>query len=206
MDKVHQQIAPHANHQQRTESGVKGIADQLRSKDHRNACEHNKSAKEIKQVVKWMQCAENTANYLDSTTDLIKPIQKAEAWFGKANCNEVLNQFSCWQLTQGEREQAKKVATFSVNLKSISFVVTSKAEHPQAIKITCQMGGDIYLSVLTAKNGTQPHIQAELEAHDWKPRKLGEKSIKELRELLKEDELKHRVIEMQQVGLKVSSI
>jgi hypothetical protein len=32
------------------------------------------------------------------------------------------------------------------------------------------------------------------------------KSIKELKELLKEVELKHRVIEMQQEGLKVSSI
>ncbi len=198
---------------------MKGIADQLHTcvgKDHKNACnimhfyltcEHNKSAKEVKQVVKWMQCAENTANYLDSTIDLIKPIQKAEAWFGKAKCTKVLNQFSCWQLTQGEREQAKKIANFSVNLKSISFVVTSKAEHLQAIKITCQMGGGIYLSVLTAKNGTQLHIQAELEVHDLKPKKLGEKSIKELKELLlKEDELKHSVIEMQQEGLKVSSI
>ncbi len=200
------------------ESRVKGFADQLRTcvgKDHRNACnivhfyltcEHNKSAKEIKQVVKRMQCAENTANYLDSTTDLIKQIQKAEAWFGKAKCNEVLNQFSCQQLTQREKEQAKKFTDFSVNLESISFVVTSKAEHPQAIKISCQMGGGIYLSVLTAKNGTQPHIQAELEAHDLKPRKLGKKSIKELKELLKEDELKCRVVEMQHEGLKVSSI
>jgi hypothetical protein len=68
------------------------------------------------------------------------------------------------------------------------------------------MGGGIYLSVLTAEKGTQPHILAELEAHGLNPRNLEKKSSKELKELLKEDELKRRVIEMQQEGLKVSSI
>ena len=41
LDIVHRQIAPHANHQQKTESGVKGIADQSHTgvdKDHMNAC------------------------------------------------------------------------------------------------------------------------------------------------------------------------
>lgn len=68
----------------------------------------NKSAKELKPDVNWMQCAESTANYVDSTKNLIERIQNAEAQFGKAKCDEVLTQFSCWQLTQGERERAKK--------------------------------------------------------------------------------------------------
>jgi hypothetical protein len=68
------------------------------------------------------------------------------------------------------------------------------------------MGSSIYLSVLTAKNGTQPHMLAELRACGVMPRTLEKKSIKELRELLKEDKLKRRVIETQQEGLKVSSI
>ncbi len=134
---------------------MKGIADQSRTgvgEDRRNArsithyyftCEHNKSAKELKPDVYRMQCAESTANHVDSTKNLIQRIQYAEAWFGKAKCDEVLTQFSCRQLTQGERERAKKVAAFSKNLKSISFAVTSKAERPQAIEITCQMGGGI---------------------------------------------------------------
>ena len=84
--------------------------------------------------------------------------------------------------------------------------MTSKAERPQAIEITCQMGGGIYLSVLTAKNGTQRHVRAELEACGLKTEELENKSLKEMKELLKEDELKRRVIETQQEGLKVSSI
>jgi hypothetical protein len=51
-----------------------------------------------------------------------------------------------------------------------------------------------------------PHIQAKLKAHGSKPRKLEKKSIKELKELLKEDELKRWVIKTQQEGLKVISI
>jgi transposase len=51
-----------------------------------------------------------------------------------------------------------------------------------------------------------PHIQAKLKTHGSKPGKLEKKSIKELKELLKEDELKRWVIETQQEGLKVSSI
>jgi hypothetical protein len=218
LDIVHRQIAPHANHQQRTESGVKGIADQSRTgvgEDRRNARsithyyftrEHNKSAKELKLDVDRMQCAESTANYINSAKSLIERIKHAEDWFGKAKCNEVLTQFSCRQLTQGERERAKKVAAFSENLELISFAVTSKAERPQAIEITCQMGGGIYLSVLTAKNGTQRHVRAELEARGLKTEELENKSLKEMKELLKEDELKRRVIETQQEGLKVSSI
>ena len=155
-----------------------------------------------------MQCAESTANYIDSAKSLIQRIQNAEARFGKTKCDEVLNHFNCRQLTQGEREQAKKVAAFSENLESISFVVvTSKAERPQAIEITCQMGGGIYLNVLTAKNQTLPHIHAELKARGLKPKELEKKSIKELKELLEEeDELKRRVVETQQEGLKMSTI
>jgi hypothetical protein len=74
--------------------------------------------------------AKNTADYINSTKSLIKRIQNAEAWFGKDKCNKVFNQVCCWQLTQGEREQEKKVAALSENLESISFVVTLKAEHP----------------------------------------------------------------------------
>jgi hypothetical protein len=60
LDIVHQQIAPHANHQQRRESRMKAFANQLHTgmgKDCRNACniihyyftqEHNKSAKDLK--------------------------------------------------------------------------------------------------------------------------------------------------------------
>ena len=218
LDIVYRQVAPHANHQQRTESGVKSIAYQSRTgvgEDRWNArnithyyftCEHNKSAKELKPDVNRMQYAESTVNYVDSTKNLIQRIKNAEAWFGKAKCDEVLTQFSCRQLTQGERERAKKVAAFSKNLKSISFAVTSKAERPQAIEITCQMGGGIYLSVLTAKNGTLPHIHAELKARGLKPKELEKKSVKELKELLKEDELKRRVVETQQEGLKMSTI
>jgi hypothetical protein len=117
-----------------------------------------------------------------------------------------LTQFSCRQITQGERKRAKKVAAFSKNLESISFAVTSKAKRPQAIEITCPIDGGIYLSVLTVKNGTLPHIHAELKARGLKPKELEKKSVKELKELLKEDELKHRVVEMQQEGLKMSTI
>ena len=218
LDIVHQQIAPHANYQQRTESGVKGIADQSGTgagKDRRNArsiihyyitCKHNKLAKELKPDVEQMQCAENTAIYLDSTKSLIERIKNAESRFGKVKCDEVFNQFCCRQLTQGEREEEKKVAAFSENLESMHFAITSKAERQQAIEIMCQMGGSIYLSVLTAKNGTMPHIQAELKARGVKPGKLEKKSIKELKEMLREDELKRRVVETQQEGLKVGSI
>jgi hypothetical protein len=104
-----------------------------------------------------------------------------------------LTQFSCRQLTQGGKERAKKVAAFSKNLESIIFAVTSKVKCPQASEITCQMGGGIYLSVLRAKNGTLPHIHAELKARGLKPKELEKKFVKELKELLKEDELKHRV-------------
>ena len=69
-----------------------------------------------------------------------------------------------------------------------------------------QIGGGIYLSVLTAKNGTMLHIQTELRARGVKPRKLEKKSIKELKELLKEDKLKRKVVEMQQEGLEARSI
>ncbi len=84
LDIVYRQIAPHANHQQRMESGVKGIAVQSRTgvgEDCRNArnithyyftCEHNKSAKELKPYVNRMQCAESTANYVDSTKNLVQ--------------------------------------------------------------------------------------------------------------------------------------
>jgi hypothetical protein len=99
-------------------------------------------------------------------------------------CVKLFNQFRCQQLTQGEREQEKKVTAFSESLESISFVATLKAERLQAIKITCPMGSGIYLSVLTAKNGTQPHILAELRTCSVKPRMLEKKSIKELKELL----------------------
>ena len=64
----------------------------------------------------------------------------------------------------------------------------------------------INLSVLTAKNGTERHVQAELEARGLKTEELENQSLKEMKELLKEDELKRRVIETQQEGLKVSSI
>ena len=89
LDIVHRQIAPHANHQQRTESGVKGIADQSRTgvgEDRRNARsithyyftrEHNKSAKELKLDVDRMQCAESTANYINSAKSLIERIEHA---------------------------------------------------------------------------------------------------------------------------------
>jgi hypothetical protein len=102
LDIVHRQIEPHANHQQRTESGVKGIADQPRTgvgEDRRNARnithyyftrEHNKSAKELKPDVNWMQCAESTVNYVDSTNNPIQRIQNGEARFGKAKCDKVL--------------------------------------------------------------------------------------------------------------------
>ena len=63
-----------------------------------------------------------------------------------------------------------------------------------------------HVSVLTAKNGTLPHIHAELKASGLKPKELGKKSVEELKELLKEDELKRRVVEMQQEGLKMSTI
>ncbi len=69
----------------------------------------------------------------------------------------------------------KKVVAFSKNIESIGFV-TSTAECPQAIEITCQMGGGI-ISVLMAKNGTMPHIQAELRAYSVKPRKLEKNPI-----------------------------
>ena len=64
----------------------------------------------------------------------------------------------------------------------------------------------INLSVLTAKNGTERHVRAELEARGLKTKELENQSLKEMKELLKEDELKRRVIETQQEGLKVSSI
>jgi hypothetical protein len=48
------------------------------------------------------------------------------------------------------------------------------------------MGSCIYLSLLTAKNITMPHILAELRACSVKPRKLEKKPIKELKELLRE--------------------
>ena len=55
-----------------------------------------------------------------------------------------------------------------------------------------------------------PHIQAELKACGINPRKLEKNSSKELKELLmlkvKEDELKHVIVETKQEGLKVSSI
>ncbi len=60
--------------------------------------------KELKLDVDRMQCAESTANYINSAKSLIERIEHAEAWFGKAKCNEVFTQFSCRQLTQGERE------------------------------------------------------------------------------------------------------
>jgi hypothetical protein len=139
---VLRQIAPHKNHQQRTESGVKGIADQSRTgsgKDRLNACniihyyftrKHNKSAKDLKLDVKWMQCAGNIANYIDSTKSLIEQIQNTEAWIGKDKCIELFNQFHCWELTQWERGKELKVAAFSKYLESISFVMTLKAECP----------------------------------------------------------------------------
>ncbi len=82
----------------------------------------------------------------------------------------------------------------------------SKVECPQAIETTCQTGGGIYLSVLTAKNQTLPHIHAELEAHRLNPKELEKKSIKELKRVVEGDELKRRVNETQQEGLKVSTI
>ena len=98
------------------------------------------------------------------------------------------------------------MTAFSKNLESMSFAMTLKAEQPQAIKIKCQMGGSIYLSVLMAKNGTMPHIQAELKARGMKPGQLEKKSIRELKEMLRKDDLKRQVVETQQEGLKMSSI
>ncbi len=91
---VHQRVAPHANNQQRTESGVKGIADQSRTNVHekrRNARnvsnfyhkrEHNKQVKLSKPQVQRMQCAEGYAHYLDRTKKFAKRIRAAESRFG----------------------------------------------------------------------------------------------------------------------------
>ncbi len=69
LDIVQWQIAPHANHQHRTESRVKGIPNQLDTgmgKDRRNACniihyyfthEHTKSAKDLKRLGSGRTCA-----------------------------------------------------------------------------------------------------------------------------------------------------
>lgn len=204
LDIVHRRIAPHANNQQRTESGVKSIADQSRTgvkEDRRNARNiinfyhkrsHNQAAKALKPDKDRVQCAERNAHYLDHTKALIKCITEARRYFGDKLSDEIIEKFNNRALMEGERQRNLKTASFIGGLENMSFEQTLKAEQPGRVEISVDMGGRVSMSVLTKKNKTIAVIVAELKARGSKVKNLQKKPIKVLKELLRKDELKRR--------------
>jgi hypothetical protein len=154
---VHQRVALYVNNQQRTESGVKGIADQSRTnimhEKRHNACnvlnfyhkrEHNKQVKLSKPQVQRMQCAEGYAHYLDHTKKFAKQIRVAESRFGLEKSNEVCDSFKDATENQGEKQRMEKLATFKDGLDSMNFTVTLKDKQPAKMELTCSMvGGEV---------------------------------------------------------------
>jgi hypothetical protein len=210
---VHTQIAPHAHHQQWTETYVKGMADQARTNvgdERRNSriCtnsylkrEYNKSVKKLsglKEGVKQVKNALGTGHFLDRSARLIGSVKKAKRRFGHDRSKEAMAMFVSIKDKSDEKKRDEKVAAIIDSLDTTNFDITNKIEAPRKIKLTSQMGGGVSLKELTAKRGRLNHIKAELVA-----RKLVDDpqtnrnvfvnmKVNEMKKLLKEHELRQR--------------
>ena len=182
LDEIHKRIAPHCVHGQGVENHVqaagfvrktnvgeergshRGVAhsyiiraSNIKAKSELRA---KKETKEEKDKVKRAYGCVKINSFSEFTEGLRRTVNKAAAEMNRDQKNELytfLGSEECRQSTKDKKQLVKKIKTGAKKKRKVT-----KSESSSNVEVPPEMDGGIKFSILTKKNGFEPHVDAEI--------------------------------------------